>query len=151
MEMNALIASATATLLAVAWKIIGALVLWLVGRWLIGFAVRLLHRTLSGQLMDPDPLPVSERGLSVLLNVVLIVAILGFFGVETTTFAALLAAGGVAIGVAWGGLLSNFAAGAFPYSSGRSRSATSSPSVVSPAPLNRSGCLALSSTRLITW
>jgi small conductance mechanosensitive channel len=47
------------------------------------------------------------------LNVALIVAILGFFGVETTTFAALLAAGGVAIGVAWGGLLSNFAAGAF--------------------------------------
>jgi small conductance mechanosensitive channel len=43
----------------------------------------------------------------------LIVALLGFFGVETTTFAALLAAGGVAIGVAWGGLLANFAAGAF--------------------------------------
>jgi small conductance mechanosensitive channel len=33
--------------------------------------------------------------------------------VETTTFAALIAAGGVAIGVAWGGLLANFAAGAF--------------------------------------
>jgi small conductance mechanosensitive channel len=41
------------------------------------------------------------------------VALLGFFGVETTTFAALIAAGGVAIGVAWGGLLANFAAGAF--------------------------------------
>src|SRR5262249_49690952 len=37
----------------------------------------------------------------------------GYFGVETTTFAALIAAGGVAIGVAWGGLLANFAAGAF--------------------------------------
>ena len=99
----------------------------------------------------PDPDSVAgKRGLSVLLNVVLIVAILGFFGVETTTFAALLAAGGVAIGVAWGGLLSNFAAHS-SYSSGRSRSATPSPSVVSPAPLNRSGCLAPSSTRLITW
>jgi len=42
-----------------------------------------------------------------------VIALLGFFGVETTTFAALLAAGGVAIGVAWGGLLANFAAGAF--------------------------------------
>jgi small conductance mechanosensitive channel len=41
------------------------------------------------------------------------VAILGFFGVETTTFAALVAAVGVAIGVAWGGLLGSFAAGAF--------------------------------------
>jgi len=54
-----------------------------------------------------------RTGLSVLLNIALVVAILGYFGVETTTFAALLAAGGVAIGVAWGGLLANFAAGAF--------------------------------------
>jgi small conductance mechanosensitive channel len=54
-----------------------------------------------------------QTALSIVLNVALIVAILGFFGVETTTFAALLAAGGVAIGVAWGGLLANFAAGFF--------------------------------------
>ena len=54
-----------------------------------------------------------RKGLSVVLNAVLLVAILGFFGVETTTFAALVAAGGVAVGVAWGGLLANFAAGAF--------------------------------------
>ena len=39
--------------------------------------------------------------------------ILGVFGVETTTFAALIAAAGVAIGLAWSGLLANFAAGAF--------------------------------------
>jgi small conductance mechanosensitive channel len=54
-----------------------------------------------------------QTGLRIVLNIVLVVAILGFFGVETTTFAALIAAGGVAIGVAWGGLLANFAAGAF--------------------------------------
>lgn len=113
MEMNALIASATATLLAVAWKVAGALLLWLAGRWLIGFAVRLLRRALAGQRFDATLTLYLERGLSVLLNAVLIVAILGSFGVETTTFAALLAAGGVAIGVAWGGLLANFAAGAF--------------------------------------
>jgi small-conductance mechanosensitive channel len=54
-----------------------------------------------------------QTGISVVLNIALVVAILGYFGVETTTFAALIAAGGVAIGVAWGGLLANFAAGAF--------------------------------------
>jgi small-conductance mechanosensitive channel len=54
-----------------------------------------------------------QTALKIVLNVALVVAMLGFFGVETTTFAALLAAGGVAIGVAWGGLLSNFAAGVF--------------------------------------
>ena len=41
------------------------------------------------------------------------VAILGYFGIETTSFAALLAAAGIAVGAAWGGLLANFAAGVF--------------------------------------
>jgi small conductance mechanosensitive channel len=53
------------------------------------------------------------NALSVALNIALVVAILGYFGVQTTTFAALLAAIGFAIGTAWGGLLGNFAAGAF--------------------------------------
>ena len=42
-----------------------------------------------------------------------VIGILGYFGFETTSFAALIAALGIAIGAAWGGLLSNFAAGAF--------------------------------------
>ena len=113
MDMNTLVQSAVATLIAAAWKVAGALVLWLAGRWLIGFAKRVLGRALSSQRLDPTLTRYLQTGLSVVLNVALIVAILGFFGVETTTFAALLAAGGVAIGVAWGGLLANFAAGAF--------------------------------------
>ena len=113
MDVNTLVASATATLIAVGWKVAGALLLWLVGRWLIAFAIRLVDRALANQRFDATLSRYLQTGLSVLLNVALIVAILGFFGVETTTFAALLAAGGIAIGVAWGGLLSNFAAGAF--------------------------------------
>jgi small conductance mechanosensitive channel len=113
MDVNTLVESATATLIAVAWKVAGALLLWLAGRWLIGLALRLLGRALGNQQVDTTLTRYLQTGLSVLLNVALIVAILGYFGVETTTFAALLAAGGVAIGVAWGGLLANFAAGAF--------------------------------------
>jgi small conductance mechanosensitive channel len=99
--------------MAAAWKLAGAFVLWLVGRWLINFATRTLGHALTKQQFDVTLTRYMQTGLSVLLNVALLVAILGFFGVETTTFAALIAAGGVAIGVAWGGLLSNFAAGAF--------------------------------------
>lgn len=113
MDVNALTAAAIATLMAVAWKIIGAIVLWLVGRWLIAFAGRLLGRALTKEKVDATLSRYFQTALGVVLNVALVVAILGFFGVETTTFAALVAAGGVAIGVAWGGLLSNFAAGAF--------------------------------------
>jgi small conductance mechanosensitive channel len=113
MDVNLFVQSAAATLMAAAWKIAGAFVLWLVGRWLIAFATRTLGHALSKQQLDVTLSKYLQTGLSVVLNIALLVAILGFFGVETTTFAALIAAGGVAIGVAWGGLLANFAAGAF--------------------------------------
>jgi small conductance mechanosensitive channel len=113
MDVNIFIQNAIATLLPAAWKVAGAFVLWLVGRWLIGFSTRMVGKTLARQSFDPTLARYMQTGLSVVLNVALVVAILGFFGVETTTFAALIAAGGVAIGVAWGGLLANFAAGAF--------------------------------------
>jgi len=113
MDINAITQATIATLVAVGWKVVGAVVLWLVGRWLIGFALRLLGRTLGQQRFDATLTRYAITSLSVVLNIALVVAILGYFGVETTTFAALIAAGGVAVGVAWGGLLANFAAGAF--------------------------------------
>jgi small conductance mechanosensitive channel len=113
MDLDTLIQSANATLLVVAWRVAGAIVLWLIGRWLIGLVLRMLNRALAQQMLDVTLARYMETAVSILLNMALFVAILSFFGVETTTFAALLAAGGVAIGVAWGGLLSNFAAGAF--------------------------------------
>jgi small conductance mechanosensitive channel len=113
MDMDALIQNASVTLAAVAWKIAGAAVLWLFGRWLISFALRLMTGAFNRQHVDLTLTRYLQTALRIILNVALIVAILGFFGVETTTFAALLAAGGVAIGVAWGGLLANFAAGVF--------------------------------------
>jgi small conductance mechanosensitive channel len=97
----------------VAWKVAGAAALFLVGRWLISFAMKLLNRALATHNFDVTLTKYMQTALRIVLNVALIVALLGFFGVETTTFAALLAAGGVAVGVAWGGLLANFAAGAF--------------------------------------
>ena len=113
MDVNGLLQNASVTLVAVAWKVAGAVALWLIGRRLISFAMRLLTRALDRQQFDATLSRYMQTALRIVLNVALIVALLGFFGVETTTFAALLAAGGVAIGVAWGGLLANFAAGAF--------------------------------------
>jgi small conductance mechanosensitive channel len=51
--------------------------------------------------------------VAVALNIALVLGILGYFGIQTTSFAAMLAGAGVAIGAAWSGLLGNFAAGAF--------------------------------------
>ncbi|MFN7934209.1 MAG: mechanosensitive ion channel family protein [Bryobacteraceae bacterium] len=97
----------------VGFKVIGALILYMIGRWLVNMVVSIISRGLERQHLEPTLLSYISSTIAVLLNIVLVVAILGYFGVETTSFAALLAAAGVAIGAAWAGLLSNFAAGVF--------------------------------------
>lgn len=94
-------------------KILAALAFWVIGRWLIHFVVRLVQGSLAKQSVDPTLLRYVGSIVTVTLNVVLVIGILGYFGIQTTTFAALIAAAGVAIGMAWSGLMSNFAAGAF--------------------------------------
>lgn len=95
-----------------ALKAVGAIALWVVGRALIRFAVRMLVRTFKHQV-DHTVAAYIGTASSVLLNIALIVALLGFFGIETTSFAALMAGVGVAIGAAWSGLLAQLAAGVF--------------------------------------
>ena len=94
-------------------EILGAIVLYIVGRWIISAVVSAVQKILLRQEIEPTVLRFAGNTLSVLLNITLVVAILGYFGVQTTTFAALIAALGLAVGTAWAGLLSNFAAGAF--------------------------------------
>jgi len=98
---------------AVAMQMLGALALYVIGRYLISLVVGAVQRVLTKQKIEPTVLRFVGNTLSVALNIALVVAILGYFGVQTTTFAALIAAMGLAIGTAWAGLLSNFAAGAF--------------------------------------
>ncbi|HSE42153.1 MAG TPA: mechanosensitive ion channel family protein [Acidobacteriota bacterium] len=94
-------------------KILGALALWFLGLWFIRMFVRLTQRALRLKGIDVTVIKYLSSSLSIVLKVALVIAVLGFFGVQTTTFAALFAAVGVAIGLAWSGLLSNFAAGIF--------------------------------------
>src|SRR5690242_10795611 len=113
MDASAMMQFITTYAVGIGFKIVGAIVFWLIGRWLIGLAVRMVSRALERQKVDPTLLRYLGTVISVTLNVILVVAILGYFGVETTSFAAIVAAAGIAIGMAWSGLLSNFAAGAF--------------------------------------
>ncbi|MCA3177301.1 MAG: mechanosensitive ion channel family protein [Burkholderiaceae bacterium] len=94
-------------------KLLGAFALWWAGRWLIGLGARLIQKALTARQVDATLQRYLASIIGVVLNIVLVIGILGFFGFETTSFAALLAAAGVAIGAAWSGLLANFAAGAF--------------------------------------
>ena len=113
MDWQRIADTASVQLTSVGLKIAGALALFIVGRALIRLAVRVLSAALDRQRIDPTLSRYIGNIVGVALNIILVVAILGYFGVETTSFAALVAAMGIAIGAAWGGLLANFAAGAF--------------------------------------
>lgn len=99
--------------LAFGIKILAAIAFWVIGRWLIGLAVGMVEKALGRQKVDPTLLRYLGSFITVTLNIVLVIGILGYFGVQTTSLAALIAAAGVAIGMAWSGLLANLAAGGF--------------------------------------
>ena len=101
------------TVTEVGLKLLAAVAFWVIGRWLIGVVVNMVRAALERQKLDPTVLRYVGSIVTVTLNVLLVIGILGYFGIQTTTFAALIAAGGIAIGMAWSGLLAHFAAGAF--------------------------------------
>jgi small conductance mechanosensitive channel len=113
MDINALLLTATTVATAVGLKILGAVVLWIIGRWAISIFMNLTRKGMEIRKVDATLITYCLASVSVALNIALGIAILGVFGIETTSFAALIAAAGIAIGAAWAGLLSNFAAGIF--------------------------------------
>lgn len=96
-----------------AGRILVAILLWTVGRSLVFGAVTLVRKALNLRAIELTVTNYLCSALAVVLNIALVVALLGYFGIETTSFAALFAAAGVAIGAAWSGLLAHFAAGIF--------------------------------------
>jgi small conductance mechanosensitive channel len=95
-------------------NLLAAIALWIVGRWAIRASTRLLRALVmrSGKVDDTLAQYVVSV-VNVLLTVLLLLAILQVFGIQTTSFAAMLAGIGLAVGTAWGGLLAHFAAGVF--------------------------------------
>ena len=75
--------------------------------------IALIQNGMRRNHIDPTLTKYLGSIVAVALNIALVLGILGYFGIQTTSFAALIAGAGVAIGVAWSGLLGNFAAGAF--------------------------------------
>lgn len=94
-------------------QVLAAVALYIVGRWVIRAARGVVRRALGHRQLDPTLAKYIDQTLGVLLTILLVIAALGVLGVQTNTLAGLLAAAGVAIGVAWSGLLSNIAAGLF--------------------------------------
>lgn len=113
MDMHALQQFLSTTVTELAIKVVAAILFWVIGRWLISKVISLMSMTMSRNHVDPTLTKYLGSIVAVALNIALVLGILGYFGIQTTSFAAMLAGAGVAIGAAWSGLLGNFAAGAF--------------------------------------
>ena len=92
-------------------RIIGAILILIIGRILISFIKKLVARVLESRKIDMGVQTFVKSMTNILLTILLAVAVVGKLGVDTTSFAALIASAGVAIGMALSGNLSNFAGG----------------------------------------
>ena len=73
MNMQNIMDTITTALTALGLKILGAIAVWIIGRWLIGVAVRLVSVALTKQKVDPTLLRYIGNIVSVALNIVLVV------------------------------------------------------------------------------
>lgn len=92
-------------------KLVKVLLIWFVGRWVLKRVVNLLKRIMEKHIDN-----VSVRGfivsiIDVVVMILLILMIIGVLGIDTSSFIAIFASAGVAIGMALSGTLQNFAGG----------------------------------------
>ena len=91
--------------------LIGAILVWILGSWIIKLMVRAFSRMMDKSKMDESLKPFFKSMASVTLKILLLISVLGMLGVQMTSFIALIGAAGLAIGMALSGSLQNFAGG----------------------------------------
>lgn len=111
MNFELLKSQATVALTLYGGKVLLAIAVFVVGRFLIGQFTRFFSHQMMKRGFDKDVQPFLISLASVSLNVALLISIAGILGLETTSFIAILGAAGLAIGLALQGSLANFAGG----------------------------------------
>ena len=92
-------------------NILVAAAIFIVGRYVVKILNSLFARLLSRGTLDPSVQTFLRSLVNVVLTVLLVISVIGALGINTTSFAALLASVGVAVGMALSGNLQNFAGG----------------------------------------
>ena len=92
-------------------KVLAALLLYIVGIWLIRLLKKGMKRMFERRKVEPTLASFISSFVSITLTILLVVVAVSTLGVNTTSLAALLAAGGMAIGMALSGTVQNFAGG----------------------------------------
>ena len=92
-------------------KVLAAIALYIVGGWMIGLIRKAMKKSFAKKKTEATVATFSESLVTISLWVLLILAVVGTLGINTTSRAARLAAGGMAIGMALSGTVQNFAGG----------------------------------------
>lgn len=91
--------------------LLGALVVWIMGSWIIKILSNSIAKLMDKRGVEATLKPFLKTLVSSLLKVMLIISVLGMLGIEMTSFIAILGAAGLAVGLALSGTLQNFAGG----------------------------------------
>ncbi len=92
-------------------KLIGAVVVLIVGLWVIKAIMKGIRKTMDKKDMDESLKPFLLSMISMLLKIMLVISVLTMLGIQMTSFIAILGAAGLAVGMALSGTLQNFAGG----------------------------------------
>lgn len=92
-------------------KLIGAILVWIIGSWIIKVITKSFTKLLTKRNADVSLRPFLRSMVNALLKVMLVISVLGMLGIEMTSFIAILGAAGLAVGMALSGTLQNFAGG----------------------------------------
>src|SRR5690606_10172515 len=92
-------------------KIIGAIIIWIIGSWLIKKILKASRKIMTKSAYEESLQKFLINLFNWSLKALLIITLLGTLGVPTTSFAAVIAAAGLAVGLALQGSLANFAGG----------------------------------------
>lgn len=92
-------------------KLAGAVVVYIIGCFLIGWIGKAVNKGLNAKKVDPSLQSFLYSMVKVLLNILLLLTVFGMLGVNLTSFAAILAGLAVGVGAALNGTLGNFAGG----------------------------------------
>lgn len=92
-------------------KLVGALLVLVIGLWIIKLINKAVSRLLAKKDWDPSLEPFIRTLISILLKIMLVISVMGMVGIQMTSFIAILGAAGLAVGMALSGTLQNFAGG----------------------------------------
>lgn len=92
-------------------KLLGAIIVLLIGLWVIKLVANAINKGLSKSINDPSLSSFLKSFISALLKVLLAITIMSMVGIQMTSFIAILGAAGLAVGMALSGTLQNFAGG----------------------------------------